>query len=248
VLPLIAAGLLVFWTIQLRRKQNPTAAYRVLICSVICGLLVSVIVVRADIIHFMYLAPLFYLVLAWILDVQGLNRGVVKVIRPYVRVYVVVAFGLMGVALLVSALGAHVQVETRRGLIRSREKDFAIVYTQDHTMAGEEILVYPYLPLYYYLTGTRSPSRYDFFQPGMNTSEQAQEIIHSLQADGVRTVLFESAFAEKIPISWPGTPLSAIVKDPVADYIVRNFRVCRSLRSAAGWDFLYMSRKDLQCP
>jgi len=248
VMPLMAIGLLVCWTIQLRRRQNPLAAHRVLICSLISGLLVSVIVVRADIIHFMYLAPLFYLVLAWMLDAQGPNGGVINVIRPYVRAYVVVAFGLMGAALLVSALGAHVQVETRRGLIRSREKDVALEYTQNHTSAGEEILVYPYLPLYYYLTATRSSSRYDFFQPGMNTPEQAQEIIHSLQSDGVRTVLFESSFAEKIPNSWPDTPLSAIVKDPVADYIVRNFRVCSSLRSAAGWNFLYMSRKDLQCP
>jgi len=133
-------------------------------------------------------------------------------------------------------------------VIRSREQDFAIVYTQNHTRTGEEILVYPYLPIYYYLTATRSSSRYDFFQPGMNTPDQALEILHSLQADGVRTVLFESSFAEKIPTSWRGTPLSAIVKDPVADYIVRNFRVCRSLHSAAGWNFLYMSRKDLRCP
>jgi len=248
VLPVIGAGLLVYWTIQLRRKQNPEAAHRVLICSLICGLLVSVIVVRADIIHFMYLAPLFYLVLAWTVDAQDLNGGVIKLIKPYVRAYVVVTFGLMGAALLVSALGAHVQVETRRGLIRSREKDFAIDYTQHHTTAGEEILVYPYLPLYYYLTATRSSSRYDFFQPGMNTPEQAQEIIHSLQSEGVRAVLFESSFAEKISISWPGTSLSAIVKDPVADYIVSNFRVCRSLHSATGGNFLYMLRKDQPCP
>ena len=248
VLPLIAAGLLVYWTIQLRRKRDPTAAHRVLICSLICGLLVSVVVVRADIIHFMYLAPLFYLVLAWILDAQGLNGGVIKLITPCLRAYVVFAFGLMAAALLISALGAHAQLETHRGAIRSRDKDFVIEYLQNHTPTGERVLVYPYLPLYYYLTAVRSSSPYDFFQPGMNTPEQAQEIIHSLQSDEVRTVLFESSFIEKAPISWPGTPLSAIVRDPVADYIVHNYKVCRSLRSAAGWKFLYMLRKDQRCP
>lgn len=248
VLPLIAAGLLVYWTIQLRRGRSPEAAHHVLICSVISGLLVSVVAVRADVIHFMYLAPLFYLVMAWILDSEVLSGSLLKAIRPYVRIYVVVAFGLLGIALFSSALGARVRFETRHGPIRSRQQDSVLEYAKNHTVAGEEILVYPYLPLYYYLTATRSASRYDFFQPGMNTPDQAQEIVHSLQSRGVRAVLFESSFAEKIPNAWPGTPLSAVVRDPVTDYIVRNYKVCRSLRSTAGWNFLYMSRKDLRCP
>ena len=65
------------------------------------------------------------------------------------------------------------------------------------------MLVYPYLPLYNYLTATRSPSAYDYFQPGMNTNPQADEIILSLKLHHVRTILFEPWFASKFSSSWP---------------------------------------------
>jgi hypothetical protein len=119
---------------------------------------------------------------------------------------------------------------------------------QAHVPVGQEVLVYPYLPLYNYLTATRSPSRYDYFQRGMNTREQAQKIIASLQSHEARGVLFEPGFAEKFANSWPGTPLSAIANDPVADYIVRNYRVCQVLNSASTWRFVYMVRREETCP
>jgi hypothetical protein len=42
--------------------------------------------------------------------------------------------------------------------------------------------------------------------------------------------------------------LSAIRNDPVADYIVRNYRACKPLESPAGWRFLFMLPKDVACP
>ena len=110
------------------------------------------------------------------------------------------------------------------------------------------ILVYPYLPLYYYLTGTFNPTRYDYFQPGMNTPEQANEILARLKSNSNSPVLFESSFVEKIPRSWPGTPITDIVKDPVADYIVHEYHVCKILSSPSNWRFLVMMRKDQACP
>jgi hypothetical protein len=82
----------------------------------------------------------------------------------------------------------------------------------------------------------------------MNTPEQAREIITSLQSDDARAILFEPWFAEKFANSWPGTPLSAVVKDPLADYIVRNYHVCQILNSASNWRFEYMVKKDMLCP
>jgi hypothetical protein len=123
-----------------------------------------------------------------------------------------------------------------------------VEYVQAQVPAGQKVLVYPYLPLYNYLTATRSPSRFDYFQPGMNTPEQAEEIIASLRSHDVRAILFEPWFADKFANSWPGTPLGAIAKDPVADYIARNYRVCRNLNSASNWRFEYMVQREKQCP
>jgi hypothetical protein len=248
--PLVAVGLLVYWTLQMRRRKAPSEkyGYYILTCSVLFGLLVSVLIVRADIIHFMYLAPLLYLALAWMVGSGDFDGQVLATMRPLLIAYVGVAFGLMGWVVLTTATGAKVQIETKRGAIRTRNKDKVIEYMQAHVVPGDKVFVYPYLPLYYYLTGTRSASRYDYFQPGLNTSDQAQEIITSFGSQNVRAVLFEPWFAEKFANSWPGTPWSAIANDPVADYIVRNYRVCRLLNSPAGWRFEYMVRKSESCP
>ena len=247
ILPIIAIALLLYWSVQLRRTSTERSAHYVLLTSLLSGLLVSVVIVRADIIHFMYLAPLFYLVLVWILDMRGLPSRALSKIRPYLTLYVAGAFGLMGAALFFAAVGARCRIETRRGTVLTREPDTVLEYAMSHTAPGEKILVYPYLPLYYYLTATESPSKYEYFQPGMSTPEQAEEIIASLKSNRVRTVFFEPGFSDKIPHSWPGTPTSAIAQDPVADYIARNYTVCAALRSAAGWNFWCLAREGQKC-
>jgi hypothetical protein len=158
------------------------------------------------------------------------------------------AFGLMSLAILTTATGAHNRVETRRGVIVTGEEDTVIAYVQNHTVPGEQILVYPYLPLYYYLTGTRSPASLDYYQPGMNTRDQAKEIIASLQSQAVGIVVFEPSFVEKIGTSWPGTELRSIANDPIDDYIARNYRICRILNSPSASSFHFMVRRESQCP
>ena len=63
-----------------------------------------------------------------------------------------------------------------------------------------------------------------------------------------RVVLFEPFFLDKVPTSWPGTPLEAIAHEPLADYVLAHYRSCKLLTSAASWRFHFMVRKDLACP
>ena len=248
--PLFTTGILVYWLVQGARGSAPPAkfAYYVIMCGGLSGLLISVVMVRSDVIHFMYLAPLWYVPLAWILGGQDFSAATLRALRPYLVMLIVVAFGLMSLAILTTATGAHNRVVTRRGVVTTRENDTVIRYVQDHTAPGEKILVYPYLPLYYYLTGTRSPAPFDYFQLGMNTPEQAQEIIASLQSHDVKIVVFEPSFAEKTGTSWPGTPIRSIANDPIGDYTARNYRVCRVLNSPSASSFLFMVQRARQCP
>jgi len=248
MLPLVSVGVLIYWALRIHKQDvDPSLAhYFIITGSALSGLLLSVVMVRADILHFIYLAPLSYVALAWALGAPTRSR-VLAQFRPALISYVAIAFGMLGFAVLLAATGANAKLETRRGQIIIGEPDTVISYVQAHTKT-DEFLVYPYLPLYNYLTATRSPSRYDFFQPGMNTREQAEEIIRSLESKNVKAVLIEPSFAEKFANSWPETPLSAVVNDPVGDFIVRNFRVCKLLRSPEQWHFEYMVRKDAPCP
>jgi 4-amino-4-deoxy-L-arabinose transferase-like glycosyltransferase len=249
-LPLAAVALLVYWVVQMWRQAEPraAAAHYVLVCSALSGLLLSIVIGRADIIHFMYLLPLFALVLAWMIDGRDIPGRLFRQIKPLFIFYTVVAFLMFAAPMLLRAFNAREQVQTRRGVVDVPARDTVIEYTQAHVAAGEEILVYPYLPLYYYLTDTAASTRYEYFQPGMHTPQQAEEMLSEITAARVPVVLFEASFWEKIPPSWPGTPLRAILRDPIADYIQHEYRACKVLNSPDEWKFLFMVRKDLACP
>ena len=249
-LPLAAVALLVYWVVQMWRQAEPqaAAAHYVLVCSALSGLLLSIVIGRADIIHFMYLVPLFALVLAWMIDGRDIPGRLFRQVKPFFIFYSAVAFLMFAAPMLLRALNAREQIQTRRGVVDVPARDTVIEYTQGHVAAGEEILVYPYLPLYYYLTDTAAPTRYEYFQPGMHTPQQAEEMLAEITAARVPVVLFEASFWEKIPTSWPGTPLRAIVRDPIADYIQHEYRACKILNSPDEWKFLFMVRKDLACP
>ena len=248
VLPILGIGILVYW-IRSSRNAPPeqNAAYYLMTGSAMAGLLLSVVFVRADILHFMYLAPLWYIVLGWVLGAPAASRLLSRA-RPLLIAYFAAAFGMLGFAVLLASTGSHNWLQTRRGLVTTGAPDSVMPFIQTQVPPGDKLLVYPYLPLYNYFTDTISPSRYDFFQPGMNTPEQAQEIIKSLQETNTRSVLFEPWFPEKFANSWPETPVSAIAHDPVADYISKNFRICEMLESPEHWRFHYMVRKGLPCP
>jgi len=248
-LPVIAIGILVYWFVLGRHRRGPRekCAYYVLICAALSGLLLSVVIVRADIVHFMYLQPLFGLVLAWIVDGRDIPGPLFRSMKSTVTAYVAVAFLGLAIPLIMRAVNAPEKLVTRRGVIAAPKKDTVINYVQAHVSPGETVLVYPYLPLYYYLTGTFAPTRYEYLQPGMNTPQQSLEMISELASGRVQVILFESSFWEKIPNSWPGTPLSAIAHDPVADYILRSFHTCKLLQSPSDWQFEFMVRKDSEC-
>lgn len=248
-LPLAAVGLLIFFAAKIFRGRTGVERLScyVLVCSVVCGFLISVIISRADILHFIYLAPIDYVVLAWILGASDFKSRILRVARPYLTGYVALSFALLGFAVLLTANHAKVRMQTRRGVIVTSQQDPIIPYVDDQVASGGKLLVYPYLPIYNYLTATISPSRYDYFQPGMNTSDQAEELLRSLQSPHPPPVLFEPWFVDKIPNSWPDTPLGAIAINPVADFITRNYRNCQVLTSAGGWHLHYLLPKATPC-
>ena len=247
ILPLISVALFFYWVHRAWKGRGAKASYYVIVTGALSGLLLSIVAVRADIIHFVYLMPLYGLVLAWILDGRDIPGRIFKAIHPVVNACLIFAFLTFSIPLFLRAVNAPVKADTRRGTITMPAPDTALEYTQAHVAPGSKILVYPYLPLYYYFTGTFSPAPLDFFQPGMNTSEQGEAILRELASGGVSAVLFEPSFQEKIPTSWPGTPLGAIVRDPVADYILSHYRACRTLHSPE-WKFLFMVRTEDACP
>jgi hypothetical protein len=249
VLPLIAVGWLIYEAVwrKSKRESSSNQEYYVIVSAALSGLLVSVLAVRADITHLMYLANLWYVVLAWALQDRGSRLSLLSKARPYLIAYVSIAFGLMGFVLLLRVNSAQNHTQTRRGLVSWPVVDPVIAYVQDHVNAGSELLVYPYSPIYNYLTATHSPAPLDFFQAGMNTPQQAQEIIDAIKLHSGSAILFDPGFPSLLASAWPKTPLAAIVHDPVADFIARNYRACHVLITPLKERFQFMVRKDQSC-
>ncbi len=250
VLPLVAIGFLGFTAARTLRARHSTSRdeHFILVSAALSGLLLSIILVRADILHFVYLSPLFFLVLAWVFDGRDIRSELFAKIRPALGVFLILVFGLLSAALAVSNLGARIEVDSRRGILRASAPDNVVSFVQAHVAPGSKIFVYPYLPLYYYLTDTRNPTPYEYIQPGMHTPEQLQDVVDKLSHEGAQAVLFQPDFSEKIAASWPETALSSAARDRIAEFILSDYHPCRVLISAAGWRFVYMMRKGKPCP
>jgi 4-amino-4-deoxy-L-arabinose transferase-like glycosyltransferase len=248
ILPLVSLVWFAFFTKRMwnQKRSTPEMSYYVLLSAIFSCLLLAIFVVRTDITNFVYLAPLWYVVLAWVLQARN-SYPLLQKLRPILQAYIYIAFGILGFALLLGANGASFRSQTRRGVVVTSTKETVIQAVQARTAPGDELLVYPYLPLYNYLTATHSPAKLDFFQAGMNTAAQAQSIIESLQNQKTRWILFEPEFLTEIPYIWPHTPIAAIANDPVANYIVHHYELCKLSPTGAHLNFQLMTLKGESC-
>jgi hypothetical protein len=249
LLPLLGTALLLRLTyLKWRNKTIPPEwRYYVLVSATITGLMLSVIAGRLDYFHFMYLQPIFFLGLAWLLDGKSIRNNVFKRVAPVVGLCVSLSLLAEASQLLFQA-GTGQPVFTRRGNITIKKRDDVIECMQGFVGPRERILIYPYLPTYYYLTQTYSPTRYEYYQPGMHTFQQLDEMVADFSANPTRFVLYEPDFAEHIHEAWPNTPAGALARDPMADYIRSEYRACTIFNSSTDWHFLFMARKNLACP
>jgi len=249
-LPLFGVALLVRLTVPRWRRipLDDNWAYYVLVSAVIAGLLPTIIAVRADYIHFFFLQPVFFLLIAWLLDGKEIRSNFIRKQVPVVGFYLCISSLAMGAQGFIFQVMSTNKVETRRGTLEMGTKDMVVDYIQAHVPAGETILFYPYMATYYYLTETYSPTRFEFSQPGMHTYEQVEQMQREFSAHPTRYILYEPAFPDHIHDSWPNTPAEALSRDPLATYIAQHYRPCRVLNSATNWHFLFMARHDVGCP
>lgn len=251
VLPLLALVVLGRCLLAVRGRGFPDRehAHYVLVCSCVGGLWLSVLVARPEFSHLMYLAPIFYLPLSWVFEGRAFGGTILPKARRAITAYVLLSFAALGLALLASAGGARYPLASRRGSLRTPEQDTVISYVQKHVAEHARIFMYPYQPLYYYLTGSGNPTSYEFLYPGYNTPDQFGQAARQLEMDRTPVVLIAPSFPGIGLTAFPGTPMKTLAKtDPMVDLIFSRYRPCKVLRSGAGFNYVFMMRKDLACP
>lgn len=251
VLPILALLILARSLLNSQRgwAQGAEHRYYLLVSSSIAGLWLSLLAARPGFSHITFLGPIFFIVLCWVLEGKAFGGTSLPAARRPLSAYVVLSFSAFALALLIKTGAAHVPLLSRRGTLKTEQRDEVVNYVQAHIPKGGRIFVYPYQPLYYYLSGTVNPTSYDLIYDGFNTPAQIGEAVHQLKADRTPAVLITPSFSTIAMTDFPGTPLSVLARpDPMLAAISSRYRGCRSLQSAEGFSYVFMVRKDLACP
>jgi hypothetical protein len=145
--------------------------------------------------------------------------------------------------LLIGALSAACSIQ--RGWFAGRMRH---TVHEEQIPRGDRVLVYPYQPLYYFLTATSNSTQFEYLHLGLHAPEHMERAILELEADRTPTVIYAPAFNSWVlPQTFPATSQKALDSDPVRDYIFAHYRVCKVLPSLE-WPYAFMRRRDLPCP
>ncbi|HEY3838982.1 MAG TPA: hypothetical protein VGL72_20555 [Bryobacteraceae bacterium] len=192
---------------------------------------------RADIIHIVYGSPLFILLAFYYIrrsDAVWATRGIVIVN--------VCASLLLLMVPLLSSLVARYPYRTRRGIIYdSAPRDPVLEYLNSHVAPNEPIFVYPYSPIYYFLSGAKNPTRYSILMYDINTNDQFREAVRTLEVAKVRYVVVDRSFMKFSETAFPAyhlPPPEQLIMEP---YLKEQYRPVDSPNK----DFQILKRKEV---
>jgi hypothetical protein len=147
---------------------------------------------RKDIDHLVFGSPVLVIVFIHALTA---NRGrIVNVLLQILAISAVFLAAFNCVTVLFA--GANTTV-TRVGNVAVIGRASILTYMNAHTSPGEEILVYPYCPTYYFLSATTNPTPYSLLLYNYNTPSQYREVIDILEYHRIKYVIWDTTFEEK---------------------------------------------------
>jgi len=174
LLPPASAGLagLALWRGQPGEQRN----VMVLSILTVTGLVITVFP-RADVMHLAFIAALPYALVGSALASLLPKRAAT------VMAMVSVLLAAMFASNFVRGWWETVQVSSPTGILRiSRDQAPVVSRLMQAVRPGDSLFVYPYMPVQYFLTQARNPTRYPYLQPGMMTPAQETEALAELEA------------------------------------------------------------------
>ena len=101
-----------------------------------------------------------------------------------------------------AALTANRIMPTRRGPVYAFQEDGALRFLHEKVGPGENVFVYPYYSMYYFLAGVRNPTRHTMLLYHVNTDAQFQAAIGDLERRQVRYVLWDTVVENARMQNW----------------------------------------------
>jgi hypothetical protein len=175
---------------------------------------------RRDLAHIVWGSPLLVLLAfsyGWRLPGKSVRAGLHMV-----------AFCSVFLALLnpLVAIVANHKLTTRRGTMYTGfPPDAALDYLNGHVAPGEPLFVYPYSPMYYFLTATSNPTRYSILLYQTNTDQQLREVTQTLETAKVKYVVWDRSYPVWINKWFPSYRMPPQDKLIVEPYLLKHYRV-----------------------
>ncbi|HEX4021253.1 MAG TPA: glycosyltransferase family 39 protein [Acidobacteriaceae bacterium] len=163
---------------------------------------------RKDITHLVFGSPL--LLILCVFYIQKSRR---KAADYALQILAISAACLAGLNLCV-ALTAH-PMATRVGTVAVFKSDPVLTFLDTHTKPGEDIYLYPYSPMYYFLSDTMNPTRFSGMWYSYNTVSDFQEVVRVLDQRRVKYVVWDTGFDDRVlPLFFPS------LKRPRVDQLI----------------------------
>jgi len=183
---------------------------------------------RWDLFHLLCIAPLFLALAAARID--RLRSGPT-------RVAVLLLFLLPAAEMSWLNLSAddRVAIDSPAGRIRVSEPAArAIQMTLSHVRPGATLFVFPYEPIFYFLTNARNPTRYLWLQPGMMSGQDERTALSELNANPPQWVLYHDMPPAYYLRIWPGADPSRLRINSIEEFIRARYQLCDSARGPDG--------------
>ena len=134
------------------------------------------------------------------------------------------AFALALLNPVVAALTPHWVTTSRGAALFARPHDPPLDFLNAHVKPGEPIFVYPSIPMYYFLSGARNPTRYSILMYGINTDAQFREAVRSLEESRPRYVIWDRSYPRWIKKWFPAYRALAAASLIVEPYLNEHYR------------------------
>jgi hypothetical protein len=94
--------------------------------------------------------------------------------------------------------------------------DPVLAAIDEHVQPGEEIFMYPYSPMYYFLSATTNPTRYNTFFYNFKIAGHFEydEVLQNLDQHRVKYVLWDRGVRDKLVSLFPGSGSKQLVIEP----------------------------------
>jgi hypothetical protein len=173
---------------------------------------------RRDIFHLVFGSPLLMILCIYYIGEYRAKAALWTLQILSVSACCLAAFNLFLV------LYAH-PMATRAGSVAVLKSDPVVPALESRVSLGEEIFVYPYCPIYYFLSGTTNPTRWSGIGYDYNSASDFQEVVRVLDQRRVRHVVWDTLFQEKVKVMFPSVKRPRPDELIIEPYLESHYRV-----------------------